>query len=345
MAPSDCVMNTTRNTNHDQHPQLHSNHRTRNEPYAPTLPFPLLQLQNAESVINALNAGAAANRSASCRRGSIDEINAPGKLIATGDLHDNPVNFSKLVKQAGMTLNEPGVSDGDVGSSLTNPDVAHLTLHEIIHSDRLVNGMNMSYRALARVADLKARYPEHVHTLLGNHELAQLMNAGVLKDGVRCVDVYNDAVEFVFGDDAPAVKAASDDFIKSMPIALEVHTPRGTILCAHSVPPAAAMARFDANILKRDLHDDDYQPRTGSAYLMTWGRGYDAEGLEDLVERWGVYLFLVGHEKAEDGVKFVPPNAIILASDHDRGTFLPIDLANPPTPEEAMRRVVWLSSV
>lgn len=324
----------------------HSNQPSAHEPYAPPLPFPLLQLQSAESVIRALNAGASANRSASCRRGSIDEVSAPGKLIATGDLHDNPVNFAKLVKQAGMTLNEPGITDDSDATTLQpSSDVAHLTLHEIIHSDRLVNGMDMSYRALARVADLKARYPEHVHTLLGNHELAQLMNAGVLKDGVRCVDVYNDAVDFIFGDDAPAVKAASDDFIKSMPIALEIHTPRGTILCAHSVPPAAAMARFDAGILRRDLNDDDYQPRTGSAYLMTWGRGYDAEGLEDLVERWGVYLFLLGHEKAEDGVKFVAPNAIILASDHDRGTFLPLDLSNPPTPEEAMRRVVWLSSV
>lgn len=307
---------------------------------------PLLQLQSPSSVIQALHAGAAANREAKCRRGSIDEITGPGRLIATGDLHDNPVNFQKLLIQAGMTLNEAGaIEDGAASSDAAQTNVAHLTLHEIIHSDRLVNGMDMSYRAIARVADLKARHPEHVHTLLGNHELAQLMNAGVLKDGVRCVEVFNDAVEFMFSDDAPAVRDAVNDFILSMPIALEVRTARGIILCAHSLPPAASMGRFDTGILKRDLTSDDYQPRTGSAHLMTWGRGYDAEGLEDLVERWGVYLFILGHEKAEDGVKFVPPNALILASDHDRGTFLPINLAMPPTPEEALRAVVWLSRV
>jgi hypothetical protein len=311
---------------------------------------PHLQLESAESVVGALRAGASANRGAACRRGSIDAIGGPGRLIATGDLHDNPINFRKLLAQAGMTLNEAGAVEGEAshaGQAQSGPasDVAHLTLHEIIHSDRLVNGMDMSYRALVRVADLKARHPEHVHTLLGNHELAQLMNAGVLKDGVKCVDVFNDGVDFVFADDAPRVRDAINDFIRSMPIALEVHTSRGTILCAHSVPPAASMARFDTTILRRELTDDDYQPRVGSAHLMTWGRGYDAEGLEDLVERWGVYLFLLGHEKAEDGVLFVPPNAIVLASDHDRGTFLPIDLDKPPTPEEAVRRVVWLSSV
>lgn len=313
--------------------------------YALPLHFPPLQLQVASSVIDALRAGAHANRTAACRRGSIDEISPPGRLIATGDLHDNPINFQKLLHQAGMTLNEPGAVDGNASRTGDGGDIAHLTLHEIIHSDRLVNGMDMSYRALARVADLKARHPEHVHTLLGNHELAQLMNAGVLKDGVKCVDVFNDGVDFVFGDDAPQVREAINDFIKSMPIALEVHTSRGTILCAHSVPPAASMGRFDTTILRRDLTDDDYQPRVGSAHLMTWGRGYDAEGLEDLVERWGVYLFLLGHEKAEDGVLFIPPNAIVLASDHDRGTFLPIDLQRPPAAEEAVRRVVWLSSV
>lgn len=301
---------------------------------------PPLVLNDAENVIAALNAGTHANFKAKCRRGSVDSIDAPGKLIATGDLHDNPVAFSKLTRLANMTLNEPYMEQ-----SAPAGEPCHLTLHEIIHSDRLVNGMDMSYRALARVADLKARYPEHVHALLGNHELAQYTNAGVLKDGVRCVDVFNDAVAFTFGDDAPRVDEACKAFIRSLPIALEVHTPRGTILCSHSVPAAAGMARFDAEIIRRDLHDDDYIPRTGSAYLMTWGRGYDEQSLEDLVERWGVYMFILGHEKAEDGVKFVQPNAIILASDHDKGTYLPIDLDNPPTPASAMSQVKWLAQV
>lgn len=306
---------------------------------------PTLHLSDPDSVIDACRAGASANRSAGCRKGSIDVIHPPGKLIATGDLHDNPVNFAKLVRLAGMTLNEPGLDQAVEPATKSDGELKHLTLHEIIHSDRLWNGMDMSYRALARVADLKARYPEHVHCLLGNHELAQLMNAPVLKDGVKCVEAFDDAVQFSFGDRAGDVTRAIHEFIRSMPLALEAHTPRGVILCAHSVPSAAIMGRFDTTILRRDLTDDDYQPRMGSAYHMTWGRGYDHEGLEDLVERWGVTMFILGHEKAEDGVKFVPPNAIILASDHDRGTYLPVDLSNPPSPESASQRVVWLATV
>ena len=63
---------------------------------------------------------------------------------------------------------------------------------------------------------------------------------------------------------------------------------------------------------------------------MVWGRGYDAEQLEDLVERWGVDMFVLGHEHVSGGVEFRPPNAIVLNSDHEAGMYLPIDLENPP---------------
>src|ERR1043165_7136306 len=102
-----------------------------------------LDLRNAESVREALLAGARANRAATCRVGSIDRITSPGTLIATGDLHDNALHLSRLVEAAGM--GERGTAkqrDSETGSP------RHLVLHEIIHSDRLLNGMDFSYRAL-----------------------------------------------------------------------------------------------------------------------------------------------------------------------------------------------------
>lgn len=286
-----------------------------------------LDLQDPDAVCRALLEGARACRDASCRRGSIDEISAPGRLVATGDLHDNPVHFARVVHAAGLGA-APGVpgDEGERGS----PEPAHLTLHELIHSDRLMNGMDFSYRALTRVAALKARHPERVHVLLANHELAQVAGMGIVKHGVRVVEAFNDAVEFAFGDDAARVSAAIDGFVRSMPLALRCVCPTGDVLCAHSVPGPAMMGRFDPSILSRDLTDDDYAPRTGSAHLMVWGRGYDAELLEDLTERWGVNLFVLGHEHAASGFALVEPNALVLNSDHDRGVYLPLDLERVP---------------
>ncbi|GAB5496444.1 MAG: hypothetical protein Phyf2KO_15240 [Phycisphaerales bacterium] len=289
-------------------------------------------LNNPDDVIAIFDAAADANLDAKCRTGSIDEISAPGHLIATGDIHDNPIHFAKLVKLAGLTPEHE------------EHEHKHLTLHELIHSDRLINGMDFSYRTLARVAKLKADYPEHVHTLIANHEMAQMLKSGILKDGVKCVEVFQDALIYIFGEDASRVEKSIDRFFRSMPLALRCHCTKPSggrydVLCAHSLPSPGMMARFDPSVISRPLTDDDYQPRTGSAYAMVWGRGYDAELLEDLVERWGVNWFVLGHEHAEFGSTFVPPNAVILNSDHANGVYLPIDLSAVYGPEFAMESV------
>jgi hypothetical protein len=265
--------------------------------------------------------GASANLDAACRQKSIDIISPPGRLIATGDLHDNPLHFMRLIEAAGLNGQRPP---------------AHLTLHEIIHPDQLLGEVDFSYRALARVAQLKADFPEHVHTLLANHELAQIIGSGIVKNGIRVVDAFNDGIAHTFGDDASLVNEAIEQFVRSMPLALRCHTPRGDILCAHSLPGTAVMQRFDATVLERDLTDADYEPRRGSAHVMIWGRSYDAEQLEDLVERWGVTMFILGHQHVASGVELVPPNAVVLNSDHDRGKYLDIDLSDPPTPEQCV---------
>lgn len=268
-----------------------------------------------------MHEGAQANRDAACRKGSIDVINPPGRLIATGDLHDNPLHFARLIELAGMGGHEAQ---------------AHVTLHEIIHPDQLFGQVDFSYRALTRVAQLKADFPEHVHVLLANHELAQIVGAGIIKNGVRVVEAFTEGIEHTFDEDADEVIRAIEVFVRSMPLALRVHTPRGDILCAHSLPGAAAMGRFDPSVLERDLRDEDYEPRRGSAHLMVWGRDYDAEQLEDLVERWGVVMFILGHQHVPTGIELIPPNAVVLNSDHERGVYLEIDLSDPPTPERCL---------
>ncbi len=293
---------------------------------------------NAEIVASWFRAGAEALLSAGCRQHSIDIVAAPGTLIATGDLHDNPGHFATLMAVAGLSLDASPPHDPPAA-----PGCTHLLLHELIHGDRLVNGLDFSYRTLARVAQLKAIFPERVHVVLGNHELSQIVGAGIVKDGVRVVEAFNAGVEYVFGGSAGMIHDAIADFVRAMPIALAADTPRGRILCSHSLPSAMMMAKFDPSLLSRDLVPGDYEPRTGAAHLMVWGRGYDLELLEDLVERWGVSMFILGHDKIEEGARFVPPNALVLNSDHANGVYVPIDLANPASAEQLARCAVRLS--
>lgn len=291
-----------------------------------------LDLTDIDEVVDALRAGAAACRDASCRQGSIELIESPGQLIATGDTHDNPVNFKAVLNAAGL--------DGEFGAQ-----EKHLTLHEIIHPDLPESRelpLDTSFRGLTRIAYLKSQYPELVHVLLANHELAQAIGSGIMKNGIKVVDAFNAGVESVFRDNSQRVHDAITDFVMSMPIALRCKCPQGDILCSHSLPGPATMGRFDPSILDRELMPDDYQPRVGSAHIMVWGRGYDADQLEDLTERWGVNLFILGHEHAPSGYSVVEPNAIVLNTDHDRGVYLPIDLEDEPTVEQCVARMVHI---
>ncbi len=288
-------------------------------------PFPRydeLDLRRAASVIAVLEHARDANLNARCRRGSVDVISPDDgtsrRLIATGDLHDNPVHLARLVHAAG----------------LYSGSLSHLTLHEVVHGGRLVNEMDFSFRALVRVAALKAAHPEYVHTLLANHELSQIVGSGIVKDGVNVVRAFNDAIDFTFADDAPAVQAAIAAFIRSKPLALIA----GTILCAHSLPAPDLMDRFDPTVLSRPLAEEDYIPRRGSAHLMVWGRSHTPAQLESLAQQWGVSLFILGHEHAHDGALLVTPNAVVLNSDHELAKVIEIDLDSPPsTPEHAVR--------
>ncbi|MEL6328464.1 MAG: metallophosphoesterase [Planctomycetota bacterium] len=292
-----------------------------------------LDLADAEQVIYAFRAGAEATRGAACRRGSIEVISPPGTLVATGDLHDHPVHYQRLIEIAGLDPDRPD-------EIIDSPAPVHVMFQEIIHSDRLLQGCDLSYRALARIAAVKAVEPERVHVLLANHELAQLNHAAIVKNGVRMVEAFEAGLEYVFGAGAGEVELAIEDFISAMPLALRAETATGDILCAHSMPGVGAMGLFDPSVLERELSDADRAPRTGSAHLMVWGRGYDHDQLEDLVERWGVNLFILGHEHIDRGVHLFPPNAVILNSDHDRGVYLPIDLSDPPSLNEYPARAI-----
>lgn len=284
-----------------------------------------LDLRDSQSVADAFRRGARANRESVLRRGSIDVVTPEDPtpaLIVTGDLHDNPISFARMLQAAGM--------DGPEGSAPR----AHLTLHELIHPDTLNNGRDLSVRVFAKVADLKARFPRHVHTLLANHELAEIVGAGIIKDGVNVVKLFDEGVEFLFGDDAPMVMDALGEFVRSMPLGLRcvgagaplADGRPGDLLCAHSLPGPDLFDRFDPSILERDITEDDRIPRRGSAHILVWGRGQGDKLVEDLTARWNVGTFVLGHEKAPEGCLRLTNRALVLNTDHHEGVFAELDL-------------------
>ena len=283
-------------------------------------------LQDATAVIELFDQAAQTLRSSPLRAGSTMHLPGHGRLLATGDLHDNPDHLRKIVHLARLE---------------DSPQYC-LVLHEIIHSERLINGVDLSHRMLLRVADLLVKYPRQVHVLLANHELAQMTGRGVSKGAGNSIELFNGGLAFVFGDQWDAVAEAVNRFIRAMPLALM--TASG-LLCSHSLPAPSAMDRFDPEVLHRELTDEDYRPGDGSAYMMVWGRGYSDQQVELLAKRWGVKLFCLGHVHADAGAATRGRRVIVLNSDHELASVLPIDLACVPTAEEAILSAVRLRAI
>lgn len=272
---------------------------------------------------------AMAMRRSPLRRGSAVRLPARGRLLATGDLHDNPLHLEKIVRVARLDQ---------------SPD-HHLVLHEMIHSERLINGMDFSHRILIKIAQHVLRYPQQIHPLLANHELAQLTGKGVSKGAGNSVALFDDGLAFAFGDEWELVSDAIKRFIAAMALAALGGPDGAAVLCAHSLPAPHVMDRFDASVFERELTADDFIGPNGAAHLMVWGRSHTPEQIEALAARWGVKLFCLGHEHSETGCEVRGRRLVILNSDHARAAVLRIDLADIPDAERAMLAAIPLAAV
>lgn len=285
-----------------------------------------VDLQDAAAVEDLFHAAADVLRTLPCREGSVHHLPDRGRLLITGDLHDHLDHWHRILHLAQLDA---------------APD-NHVLLQELIHGERLVNGMDFSFRMLARVAETVLARPGQVHPILGNHELAQFTRRAVSKGAGNSVELFEDAVDWVFGDAGDVVIGSMDDFFSAMP--LGVRTAHG-LLCTHSLPDAARMDGFDPEVLERELVAADYEGLTGSAWMLTWGRRHEPDVLDALARRWDVEMFCIGHQSVPEGVREDGPRLVAINSDHARGVVVPWDLAHHPSPQAILSAAVMLQTV
>lgn len=289
-------------------------------------------LTDPQVVIDLFEQAAEANLSCPDRSGAVVDLEeaAGGRLLMTGDLHDHGLNFHRILKLADL--------DGD--------EMHRVVLHEMIHGPGRVNGRDLSIRMLARAAALKGQYPRQVYLLQSNHELAQLNNEGILKNGVSQVDAFDAGVDFLYDDQADAVREAMNAFIRSFP--LMVRCANG-VMCCHSLPSPRKIETFDKQVLERTPTDADLTAANGGgdAYQMVWGRHHTQKVADELSAAWGMEdgIFVMGHQPAEMGYERQGQSMLILASDHEHGVALPIQLDRRYTRDELAEQIVPLASV
>jgi hypothetical protein len=260
-----------------------------------------------QSAIDTFRHAAELNLSDPLRHGSLLCFANYGQVVMTGDLHGHRRNFEKLVRYC----------------QLESTPVRHVILHELMHEEpEGLRGADRSVELLLNAAQWKTFFPEQVHFLQSNHELAQLQDHQISKGGRTVTEEFDRGVAEVFGSSQiDGVLEAIDDFVRSLPLA--GRTPN-RIFFAHSLPDASDLPGFNPGCVDSPAEELDYAD-SSSAYKLVWGRRHTPELLEALATAYGVDFFVIGHQPQEFGYNVQCDRLIVLASDHNHGVFLPID--------------------
>jgi len=263
----------------------------------------------ADQVVETLGAASDENRMEPARQEQVVHLPAEGELWMTGDLHDHRRNFEKLLKAV------------DLG----NHPNRHLVLHELIHGDHYdATGAEESWITLYRAAELKCDFPQQVHFLLANHDLAQIHGKGIMKAGLSVCEAFTKGVRRAFEGQHTLVNVAISEFLLSLPLAVRAEN---GIFCCHSMPTDDQIDAFDFSIFERELSGPDYAQRTGPVYQLIWGRHMSPATVDKFADKVGADLIITGHQPQEMGYTINGNRHLIVASDHNQGVFLPIDLS------------------
>lgn len=274
-----------------------------------------------DDAIDTFRLAAELNLSDPTRQGSLLCFANYGQVVMTGDMHGHRRNFEKLVKYC----------------QLESTPIRHVLLHELIHEEpECLGAVDRSVELLLDAAKWKTFFPNQIHFLQSNHELAQLQKHQISKGGRIVTDDFERGVAEVFGrrrtDEA---LGAIDAFIASFPLA--GRSPN-RIFFAHSLPDVGVLETFNPRCVD-DPADKLDMSEGGAVYQMVWGRRHTPELLDKLATVYDVDLFVIGHQPQEYGSEVRMDRMIILASDHNHGVFLPVDCARKYTIEKLAARI------
>jgi hypothetical protein len=279
-----------------------------------------------DKITELLNKGMEANHADKFRRGNLICLPSHGSLVITGDIHGHRRNFERIV----------------AFSDLAHNPETHIILQEIIHGGpEDEKGGCLSYKLLFDVVHYKIRYPDRVHIIMGNHDTAFISNTDVMKNGKEMNVSMRAALDREFMGASETVKLVIKQFLFSQPLAVKCPN---RMFISHSLPGDRYGDKFDHRIFERQLRINDII-KPGSAYLLTWGRNHSQQLLNKMSKVLDADIFVLGHQRQESGCSQAGSNLIIIATDHDHGCILPINLDKTYTIEDLLDVIVPVAAI
>ena len=92
------------------------------------------------------------------------------------------------------------------------------------------------------------------------------------------------------------------------------------------MPTNSEIPVYDYSVFTRELTGADYQRKTGPVYQLIWGRHTTPDFARQFADNVQANLLITGHQPQEMGYGVNGDNQIIIASDHNQGICLQINL-------------------
>lgn len=280
-------------------------------------------IQYIENVIATCAQATDANLHTPHRSGNVVELTAENAedVMITADLHGNRRNFNAIKKIA----------------DLKGHPRRHLVLQEVCHGGPTypANGGCMSHGMLEDVAKLKAEFPDRVHFLLSNHEMAELTDFPILKSKKVLNLMFRMGMQQMYGPATEKVREAYLGFLRSCPLGVRLSS--GVFVC-HSLPEKADSSGYCAEFFHRPLEPIDYQEHS-DLFRTLWGRDYRPENARAFTELVGATVLISGHEPCPDGYSVPNEYQVILDCCGEKACYLILPVDQPLSHAQIVERV------
>ncbi len=275
------------------------------------------------NTIALFNQAAEANLATANRAGNVIEISAESAddVMLTGDLHGHRRNFNMICRIA----------------ALESQPRRHLVLQEVCHGGPTYpkSGGCMSHVTLEDIARLKVEFPDRVHFLLGNHELAELTDYPIQKNRQMLNLLFRMGLEQMYGDDSERVRDALLEFLRTSPLAVRIE--QGVFVC-HSIPEGVDGREFDRTIFERPIDPLEFYERA-DIFQMVWGRDHRPENAEAFAQLMGADVIINGHEPQAEGYAVPNPHQVILDCCSDTACYVILPTGRLWTQAEVVERI------
>jgi hypothetical protein len=252
-------------------------------------------MPDARKVLSTIRRATQVARATPGRSGAVVTLDRAADVMVVGDLHGNLRTFKRIL----------AIADLDRHSA------RHLVLQELVHGPHMYpdGGGDRSHQLVDVVAALKCQYPERAHLILGNHELAELTDRNIGKEGEALNAKFQRGIETAYGASAAEVHAAYKQFFAALPLA--IRTSNRVYIC-HTIPDARDLDTLDLGLLAADQWPEPAMNRRGTIYALTWGRDTSPETADRFAAMVDADLFITGHQPCDEGFRQANHRQIII---------------------------------